>query len=128
MHKTAAPIHEALFLRPIKYSRIRDKTQCREHRHRTNKVVHVAVLAGSVQCHKVLWRRIYLCLVYCTDFTTSLNKISHFGSCYRLFTKQRTYTLCCDWGFGRLYPVDETNPYKINPSCYTIKFILLTYF
>jgi len=41
MHKTAAPIREALFLRPIKNSRIRGKAQFREHRLRTNKVVHV---------------------------------------------------------------------------------------
>jgi len=41
MHKTAAPIREALFLWPIKHSRIRGKAQFREHRLRTNKVVHV---------------------------------------------------------------------------------------
>lgn len=128
MHKTAVPIHEVLFLWPIKHSRIWGKAQCREHRHRTNKGFHVAVLAGSVQCHKVLWRIIHLCMVHCTDLTASLNKISLLASCYRLSTRRVAHTSCLYWGFGRLYTVGEANLYKISPSCYTISFVFLTYF
>lgn len=116
MHKTAAPIREAVFLRPIKNSRIRDKAQFREHRLRTNKVVHVCWKCAVSQR---FMEESTLCSVPCTDFTTSLKRILHFGSCSRLFTKHRpvTYTVFCDWGSGRLYPVDEANSYNFNPSC-----------
>jgi hypothetical protein len=43
--------------------------------------------AGSLQCHKLLWRKVHLCVVHCTDFTTSLKRIFHFGSCSMLLTK-----------------------------------------
>jgi len=102
IHKTAAPIREALFLRPIKNSRIRGKAQFREHRLRTNKVVHVCRKCAVSQR---FMEEIHLCAVLCTDFATSLKTILHFGSCSRLFTKHRpiTYTVFCDWVSGRLY-------------------------
>jgi hypothetical protein len=87
MHKTAAPIRESLFLRPIKHSRIRGKVQFREHRHRTNKVVHVSVLAGSVHCHTVLWGRVHLCVVHCTDFYNVLEEDLSFRILFQIIHK-----------------------------------------